>query len=114
MGIRPEHIHDEPKLLKEFPDGIVSCNVEVTELMGAETYLYVDCETHKLIARVSPDTTAKMGEEIRRAENHVFAQRFSRPVTRSKIAQNTKEEKTSRTSPEKSRIHGLLSTKLRA
>ena len=64
MGIRPEHIHDEPKLLKEFPDGIVSCNVEVTELMGAETYLYVDCETNKLIARVSPDTTAKMGEEI--------------------------------------------------
>ncbi len=64
MGIRPEHIHDEPKLLKEFPDGIVNANVEVTELMGAETYLYVDCETHKLIARVSPETTAKMGEEI--------------------------------------------------
>ena len=64
MGIRPEHIHDEPKLLKEFPDGIVNANVEVTELMGAETYLYVDCESHKLIARVAPTTTAKMGEEI--------------------------------------------------
>ena len=64
MGIRPEHIHDEPKLLKEFPDGIVNANVEVTELMGAETYLYVNCETHHLIARVAPETTAKMGEEI--------------------------------------------------
>jgi multiple sugar transport system ATP-binding protein len=39
MGIRPEHIHDEPKLLKEFPDGKVAANVEVTELMGSETYL---------------------------------------------------------------------------
>ena len=64
MGIRPEHIHDEPKLLKEFPDGIVQANVEVTELMGAETYLYVNCETHYLTARVTPTTTAKMGEEI--------------------------------------------------
>ena len=64
MGIRPEHIHDEPKLLKEFPDGKVVANVEVTELMGAETYLYVNCEGHRLIARVAPLTTAKMGEEI--------------------------------------------------
>ncbi len=64
MGIRPEHIHDEPKLLKEFPDGKVTANVEVTELMGAETYLYVNCETHYIIARVAPTTTAKMGEEI--------------------------------------------------
>ena len=63
MGIRPEHIHDEPKLLKEFKEGIVNANVEVTELMGAETYLYVNCEGHYLTARVAPTTTAKMGEE---------------------------------------------------
>ena len=64
MGIRPEHIHDEPKLLKEFPDVIVEANVEVPELMGAETYLSVNCETHYLTARVAPTTTAKMGEDI--------------------------------------------------
>ena len=64
MGIRPEHIHDEPKLLKEFPDGIVEANVEVTELMGAETYLYVNVEGNYLIARVAPTTTAKMGMDI--------------------------------------------------
>ncbi|MBQ2676321.1 MAG: sn-glycerol-3-phosphate ABC transporter ATP-binding protein UgpC [Clostridia bacterium] len=65
MGIRPEHIHDEPKLIEEFPDGVVEANVEVTELMGAETYLYLNCETHNLIARVDPSTTAKTGDTIK-------------------------------------------------
>ncbi|MGN0557149.1 MAG: TOBE domain-containing protein, partial [Acutalibacteraceae bacterium] len=65
LGIRPEHVHDEPKLLKEFPDGIVDANVEVTELMGAETYLYVNVEGHYLNARVAPTTEAKMGMDIK-------------------------------------------------
>lgn len=64
MGIRPEHIHDEPKLLKEFEAGKVVANVEVTELMGAETYLYINVEGHYLTARVAPTTTAKTGMEI--------------------------------------------------
>ena len=64
MGIRPEHIHDEPKLLKEFPDGKVEANVEVTELMGAETYLYMNCEGQAINARVSPTNTARPGDKI--------------------------------------------------
>lgn len=31
--------------------GIIDCNVEVTELMGAETYLYLTCAGVNLTAR---------------------------------------------------------------
>lgn len=34
MGIRPEDVHDEPRLLEEFSDCKVQAEVEVTELMG--------------------------------------------------------------------------------
>ena len=64
MGIRPEHIHDEDNFLKEMPDGIVTANVEVTEMMGAETYLYLNCEGYPINARVDASTTARTGDTI--------------------------------------------------
>ena len=65
MGIRPEDVHNEEDLLAQFPDGIVEANVEVTELMGAETYLYMNCEEQTINARVSPTNTAKPGDRIK-------------------------------------------------
>ncbi len=64
MGIRPEDVHNEEELIAQFPDGIVEANVEVTELMGAETYLYMNCEEQSINARVSPTNTAKPGDRI--------------------------------------------------
>ena len=64
MGIRPENIHNEPGLIEEFKDGLIEADVEVTELMGAETYLYMNCEGQALNARVSPANTAKPGDRI--------------------------------------------------
>ena len=65
FGIRPENIHDEEMYLSAMPDGIVEAKVEVTELMGAEIYLYVDCEGNSLTARVSPNSTARSGDVIK-------------------------------------------------
>ena len=65
MGIRPEDVHNEEELIAQFPDGIVEANVEVTELMGAETYLYMNCEEQTINARVSPTNTAKPGDRIK-------------------------------------------------
>ena len=65
MGIRPEDVHNEEDLVAQFPDGIVEANVEVTELMGAETYLYMNCEEQTINARVSPTNTAKPGDRIK-------------------------------------------------
>ena len=64
MGIRPEDVHNEADLVAKFPEGIVEANVEVTELMGAETYLYMNCEGHSINARVAPTNTARPGDKI--------------------------------------------------
>ena len=64
MGIRPEDVHNEEDLIAANPDGVVEANVEVTELMGAETYLYMDSEGQKINARVAPTSTAKPGDKI--------------------------------------------------
>ena len=65
IGIRPEHIHDEQMYLSSMPEGIVDTKVEVTELMGAETYLYMDCAGQSIIARVDPKSTARPQDEIK-------------------------------------------------
>ena len=65
MGIRPEHIHDEELLMKANKNGIIETKVEVTELMGAETYLYTNCEGQNLNARVDPSSTARPGDTIK-------------------------------------------------
>ena len=76
FGIRPEHVHNEPDLMANLPDGIVETNVEVTELMGAETYLYMNCEGQSINARVNPASTARAGDTIKiaidPAKIHIF------------------------------------------
>ena len=44
--------------------GVINADVEITEMMGAETYLYLLCEGIPLTARVSPRSTAKPGDTI--------------------------------------------------
>jgi multiple sugar transport system ATP-binding protein len=65
LGIRPENVHDEPDFLEKAENGIVEMDVEVTELMGAETYLYMKCEGVSVTARVDPATKAKTGDRIK-------------------------------------------------
>ena len=76
IGIRPEHVHNEPNYLETMPEGIVEAKVEVTELMGAETYLYMNCEGQQINARVAPTNTARPGDKIQIAlepnKIHIF------------------------------------------
>ena len=65
MGIRPEAIHDEEMYLSASSTGFIDVTVDVTELMGAETYLYVNCQGANLVARVSPRTVARAGDQIK-------------------------------------------------
>ena len=66
MGIRPENIHDEEPFVQTAPTAVVNCNVEVTELMGSETYLYLNVtgKEENIIARVNPRTTSRAGQQI--------------------------------------------------
>jgi len=65
MGIRPEDIHDEERYINAMPDSIVETDVEVTELMGAEIYLYLVSEEQNMVARVSSRSKARAGDVIR-------------------------------------------------
>lgn len=62
FGIRPEDVHDEPELIERWNDAKSTAEVEVTELMGAETYLYLNCEGNAVTARVDPASKAKAGD----------------------------------------------------
>lgn len=65
LGVRPESIHDEEMYLSNATTGVVDAYVEITEMMGAETYLYLVCEGNNLTARVSPRSTARPGDDIK-------------------------------------------------
>ena len=67
LGIRPENIHDEEMFLSAAKTGIIEATVDVTEMLGAETYLYLTCEGAPLTARVSPRCTARPQDTIRLA-----------------------------------------------
>ena len=64
-GIRPESIHDDAANIAMFADAVVDTDVEVTELMGAEIYLYLKVgDEAKLTARVSSRSTSRAGDKI--------------------------------------------------
>ena len=58
--------------------------MRVTELMGAETFLFVNVEGHSFTARVEPTTTARPGDTIEIAlENtkiHLFDKETERTI----------------------------------
>lgn len=64
MGIRPEDVHDEPRYLKEMPDCMIKADIEVTEKMGSETFLYFNTEGISFTARVEPTSVARPGDNI--------------------------------------------------
>ncbi len=67
LGVRPEAIHDEEMFLSAATTGIIEANVDVTEMMGAETYLYLTCEGTPITARVSPRCTARPQDVVKLA-----------------------------------------------
>ena len=73
MGIRPESISDDEEAVAQNKDGVMDCTVEVTELMGAEIYLYLSFEGiehaieegKNVIARVSARSLSRSGDNIK-------------------------------------------------
>jgi len=65
MGIRPEDLHDEEIFLQSAADSTVKAYVDVVELLGSETYLYLNVSGTDIIARVDPRSTARSGDTIK-------------------------------------------------
>ncbi len=76
IGIRPEAIDDSALALQNNPDSTIEVNVDVTELMGAEIYLYLTVGETNLISRVSSRSTSRAGDKIKVAFDttrvHIF------------------------------------------
>ena len=66
MGVRPENIHDEEGFINASPDSKIKVSVEIVELMGSETYLYLKTSGKEgnNIARDDPRSTARSGNTI--------------------------------------------------
>ena len=64
--------------------GIIEADVEITEMMGAETYLYLSCEGIPLTARVDPRSTARPQDTIKVAIDpnkiHIFDKETEKTV----------------------------------
>jgi multiple sugar transport system ATP-binding protein len=85
VGIRPEHVHDEEEHLAKMPEYTIGCTVEVAEMMGSETYLYLDVEGSKFTARVSPKSTAKADDEIKVALDLNYCHLFDAETERTLV-----------------------------
>ncbi len=90
VGLRPECISDQPAQLEAYADSTMEAYVEVTELMGAEIYLYLNVgkseegdgkikivnEGTNLIARVSSRSQSRAHDTIKIAFDtsriHIF------------------------------------------
>ncbi|MCD8390715.1 MAG: sn-glycerol-3-phosphate ABC transporter ATP-binding protein UgpC [Firmicutes bacterium] len=76
LGIRPEDLHDDEAFISSRPDAVCSADIEVTEMMGAETYLYMDVAGSSFTARVNQRSTTKAGDNIKIAFDtnklHIF------------------------------------------
>ena len=61
----PECINDNAAAIDEAAQNSVEVDVEVTELMGAEIYLYLSVGESNLIARVSSRSKTRAGDKIK-------------------------------------------------
>ena len=67
MGIRPENISDDAKMVAAHPESSIDVDIEVVEMLGSETYLYVKTsgKDENFIARVDPRTVSRGGDKIK-------------------------------------------------
>ncbi len=76
FGLRPEDIHDPnfapPRIIAQNVDA----EVDITELMGNEIFLFLKSREDEYVARVDPRTSYKMGDQVTMAFNmdnmHIF------------------------------------------
>lgn len=76
FGIRPEDIHNPDYTPPDIIAESVDAEVDVTELMGNEIFLYLKNGDHNFVARVDPRTRVEMGDKIQVTFNmnnmHIF------------------------------------------
>lgn len=84
LGIRPEDIKASQLELDAYPDSIVTAEVVVSELLGAESMLYSRVGSTEFVSRVDARDFHKPGEKVRLAFNlnkaHFFDDTTSKAI----------------------------------
>lgn len=85
IGIRPENLHErQVDPLKAKYSTLVS-EVEVAELMGSETYLYMSIIDEKIVAKVDPKTKKRTGDTVELNVHwnriHIFDKESEKAIT---------------------------------
>ncbi len=65
LGIRPEDIHDDKNVFEAYPEAVVDIEVDVVELLGAETHIYSNLGNHPFSASVDARYDVKIGDQIK-------------------------------------------------
>ncbi len=67
MGIRPENLSDDQSVVAAHPEASIDVDVEVVEMLGSETFLYVKTsgKDENVICRVDPRTTSRGGDKLK-------------------------------------------------
>ncbi len=85
MGIRPEDIDDGIAFIEKNKGSVIAVQVEVAELMGAETNIYMKKGNTNIVARVNGSSLAKVGDTIKIAIDtskiHVFDKETENTLT---------------------------------
>ncbi len=76
LGVRPEDLSDHPEMLAKFPESTATGKVEVYEMLGSTSNLYVDCNGTQITASVDPSTKARVGDTVKLAFNNNNIQIF--------------------------------------
>tara|TARA_Y100000588_G_C14266966_1_gene930383 strand:- start:3838 stop:4431 length:594 start_codon:yes stop_codon:yes gene_type:complete len=76
LGIRPENLFDAESAPDLDPSRLISAEIEVSEPMGAETYLYLRTGSHSLVARVESNIRYTIGQKISMSIDQDFVHLF--------------------------------------
>lgn len=76
IGIRPEDISERAITMEYSNDNVIEGKIEVIELLGAESYIYANCNGNNLIIRVRESSRCNIGEKSKFSLNlnkfHIF------------------------------------------
>ncbi len=85
LGIRPEDVHDDQLFINQYPNAVISAQIRVYELLGAEVFLYFEFADSQMTARVNPRTTARTGDTVKFAfdmeKTHYFDKETELTIT---------------------------------
>ncbi len=65
FGLRPEDIHDELVFLESFPESQVEIEIEVAELLGAESMVYSHIDGANFVARIDARSNLQAGDKLK-------------------------------------------------